>query len=55
MEGTSAGKGTIVVTQKGVFLGGESTEDVNLKIVLAANGMEIGITQVATTKLAKVK
>jgi len=55
MEGTSTGKGTIVVTQKGVFLGGESTEDVNLKIVLAANGMEVGITQAAMTKLAKVK
>jgi hypothetical protein len=55
MEGTSTGKSTFVVTQKGVLLGGEGNEDVNLKIVLAANGMEIGVTQAVTSKLAKIK
>ena len=55
MEGTSTSKGFLVITQKGVFLGGEGTEDANIKIVLAANGMEVGITQATTTKIAKVK
>jgi hypothetical protein len=55
LEGTSTGKGTILITQKGVFAGGEGTEDANIKIVLAANGMEVGITQASTTKIAKVK
>lgn len=55
MEGTSTGKSTFVVTKAGTLVGGEGAEDVNLKIVLAANGMEVGITQAVTSKIAKVK
>lgn len=55
MEGTSAGKGTLFVSKKGVFVGMSNEEQVNIKIVLAANGMEVGITQTANTKVEKVK
>jgi hypothetical protein len=54
MEGTSTGNGTLFVSPKGVFLGAEGEEVSNLKIVLSANGMEIGVTQTANTKVAKV-
>ena len=55
MEGTSAGKGTLLVSQKGVFVGMSNEEQVNIKIVLAANGMEVGITQTANTTVEKIK
>lgn len=55
MEGTTKGKGSIFVSSKGVFLGAEGTEEAVLKIVLAANGMEIGVTQNAATKVEKLK
>lgn len=55
MEGTTNGAGSIVVTPKGVFLGAAATESASLKIVLAANGMEVGVTQSATTKVEKIR
>jgi len=55
MEGTSNGKGTLYVSQKGVFVGSENEDQANIKIVLAANGMEIGVTTTANTKVEKVK
>ena len=55
MEGTTKGKGAIVVSPKGIFLGAAATEEAVLKIVLASNGMEIGVTQNATTKVEKIK
>lgn len=55
MEGTTTGNSAIVVSPKGMFLGAAGTEDANLKIVLAANGMEIGVTQSATTKVEKIR
>jgi hypothetical protein len=55
MEGTTKGTGALVVSPKGVFLGGAGTEEAVLKIVLASNGMEIGMTQNATTKVEKIK
>jgi hypothetical protein len=55
MEGTSNAKGTIVVSQKGVFLGSNREDNANIKVLLSANGMEIGIVQNATTKIEKVK
>jgi hypothetical protein len=55
MEGTSNGKGTLVVSQKGVFVGGENEENAIIKIVLTANGMEVGVTTTANTKIEKVK
>ena len=55
MEGTSTGKGTLVVSQKGVFVGSQQEDQANIKITLAANGMEIGVTTSANTKVEKVK
>lgn len=55
MEGTSNGKGTVLVSQKGVFVGSEQEDQARIKITLAANGMEIGVTTSATTKVEKVK
>lgn len=55
MEGTSSAKGTILVSRKGVFVGSDSEDQANIKVVLAASGMEIGITQTAITKIEKVK
>lgn len=55
LEGTSTGTGTMVVTANGNFLGYTNEEAVNIKVLLAANGMEVGVTQNATTKVEKVK
>jgi hypothetical protein len=55
MEGTSNAKGTIVVSQNGVFLGSNREDQANIKVVLSTNGMEVGIVQNATTKIEKVK
>jgi hypothetical protein len=55
MEGTSSGKGMIVVSQKGVLLGADGSEDSNVKVVIAASGAEV--TAVTNTKvnIAKLK
>jgi hypothetical protein len=55
MEGTSTGKGMLFVSQKGVFVGSEGEDKASIKIVLAANGMEIGVTTTANTKVEKIK
>jgi hypothetical protein len=55
MEGTSKTSGRVFVTSKGVYLGGEGTEDAQLRFVVAANGMEVGMTQSSRTKVEKVK
>jgi hypothetical protein len=55
MEGTSTGKATLVVSQKGQFVGSQQEDQANIKIVLAANNMEIGVTTTANTKVEKVK
>jgi hypothetical protein len=55
MEGTSKSNGMLFVTSKGVYLGGEGTEDAKLRFVVAANGMELGMTQNSRTKVERVK
>jgi hypothetical protein len=55
MDGSVTSKSTIVVNPKGVFVGSNSEDQANIKVVFAANGMEIGITQNAVTKIEKVK
>jgi len=55
LEGTSTGKGTLLMGQKGVLVGFQNEEQVDIKVVLAASGMEIGITQTVNTKYEKVK
>lgn len=55
MEGTSRSNGTLFVTSKGVYLGGEGTRDDQLRFVVAANGMEVSMTQTTQLKIEKVK
>ena len=55
MEGTSKGNGTLFVTATGVYLGGEGTRDDQLRFVVAANGMEVGMTQSTKLRIEKVK
>jgi hypothetical protein len=55
LEGTSTGKGVVVISQKNVYLGQQAEEQTDIKIVLAANGMEVAIQQLANTKVEKVK
>lgn len=55
LEGTSNGNGTMVVTPAGNFLGYTNEEQVNIKVLIVANGMEVGVTQTAVTKVEKVK
>ena len=55
LQGTSTGHGTILVNPNGVFAGSESADQANVKIVLTANGVEIGVTTTANTKVEKVK
>ena len=55
LEGTSTGNGVMLISTGGTFLGYMNEEAVNIKVLLAANGMEVGITQNATTKVEKVK
>ncbi len=55
LEGTAKGKGHVVISRGGVYVGSASTDEVNLKVVIAANGMEIGIVQNANTTVQKVK
>jgi len=54
-ESTSTGKGLIVISKRGVLLGGESEEVMTAKATLTANSMEIGIKTTTTTKVQKVK
>jgi hypothetical protein len=55
LEGTSEGSGAMFVTQAGLFLGFENLEQAKITVLLAANGMEVGLTQNATTRVEKVK
>jgi hypothetical protein len=38
-----------------VYLGGEGTRDDQLRFVVAANGMEVGMTQSTKLRIEKVK
>jgi len=55
LEGLSTTKGRLVVSSKGSFLGAESGEEGNIRVVLSANGAEISVTTSATTKVQRVK
>lgn len=55
MEGTSNGTATVFVSQKGVYVGSENEEQANVKIVFAANGMEVAVATTANTSVQKVK
>jgi hypothetical protein len=55
MEGTSKSNGTLFVTPRGLYLGGEGTRDEQMRFVVAANGMEVGISQSTRLKIERVK
>ncbi len=55
VETTGTAKGTILISRQGVLIGGESEEQSTGKAVVAASGMEVGITAVNTATFQKVK
>lgn len=55
VEGTEEHTGTMFIAPNGSFLGYANDVQANIKVLLAASGMEVGITQNATTKIEKVK
>ena len=55
LESTGTGKSTILISKRGVLLGGESEEQSVAKVTMTANSMEIGIKSTTTTKVLKVK
>lgn len=55
LEGTAAGKGTVLISRNNVFAGMQNEEQSNIKIVLTANGMEVAITSTTTTNVQKVR
>jgi hypothetical protein len=55
IESTGTGKGMILISKRGVLLGGESEEQSLGKVTMTANSMEIGIKSTTTTKVLKVK
>lgn len=55
MEGTVKGSSTFFMTPKGALLGASGTDNSSLRVVLAANGMEIIVTTSVETKVEKVR
>ena len=55
LEGTATGKGSIFISRGNVFVRSESADEVDLKIVIASSGMEIGVKQSASTTVQKVR
>ena len=55
MESSSTSNGAFFVSTKGVFLGGSSSDDVNLKLRILAQGAEISMRQNAQTKIEPIK
>lgn len=54
LEGTSSGKGIVVISQASVYLGMAVDEQTDIKVVLAANGMEIGVTESTSARVEKI-
>jgi hypothetical protein len=55
MEGTSNGTDNFFIARSGTYLGGLSTTAATIKVVLVANGMEVGLTQNQNTTITRVK
>ena len=55
MESSSTSNGAFFVSTKGVFLGGSSSDDVNLKLKILAQGAEISMKQSAQTKIEPIR
>jgi hypothetical protein len=54
MQGSSNGTGVLYLTAKGVFIGGEITEDAKATITLAASGMEVNVLTQARTRFERL-
>lgn len=55
MESVISSTGTFFLTPKGVYLGGDSSDDVNVKISILAQNAEVSIKQSAKTKIQAVR
>lgn len=55
MEGTSKGADNLFIGRSGVYLGGLLTNAASIKVTLAANGMEVGLTQNQNTTITRLK
>jgi hypothetical protein len=55
MESSGTSNGAFFVSTKGVFLGGSSNDDVNLKLKILAQGAEISMQQNAQTKIEPIQ
>ena len=55
VESAGTGKGVLLISKKGVLMAGQGEETSNGSILLAANGMQIGVNSATTTSFAKVK
>lgn len=54
MESSSTSNGAFFVSADGVFLGGSSNDDVNLKLTILAQGAEIKMKQIAQTLIEPI-
>ena len=55
MESSGKSNGSFFVSTKGVFLGGSSNDDVDLKLRILAQGAEISMKQNAQTKIEPIQ
>jgi hypothetical protein len=55
LESFSTSNGAFFVSTKGVFLGGTSSDDVNLTLKILAQGAEISMKQIAQTKIEPIQ
>ena len=55
MEMTGVGTGAFYITPKGAYLGGLSKDDVQIKLTVLVQNMEITIKQNGTTKIEAIK
>jgi len=55
MESSGTSNGAFFVSTKGVFLGGSSNDDVNLKLKILAQGAEISMKQNAQTTIEPIQ
>lgn len=55
LESAGTMRGFLLMSKKGVLVGGEAEEQSTGKVVLTANGMEVGLTSTTSTKFTKVQ
>lgn len=55
MESVSSSSGAFFMTPKGVFLGGNNADDVDVKITILAQNVEVNIKQKGQTRIEAIK